>query len=444
VPMIHFESKEKVLRIDEIFKDDSIYPRERTDDKRIDFFSDLIEEGTRFPPIKIVKDTSGRYILIDGFHRYSAFIKLKRTEIACDLIDAAPQLWRLLSVGFNSDSSQPLKPGEIKRAIHDAWCKDNVRNKRQIADMVGCSVQWVRKVVKGLAQKEESEKLALARKLKDEENLPVRDIAERIGWSKTKTHRLLSEDSKTENGPENNPADSGRSSKQKPRMTSTETPPQTEPSFQDAENVIRNFDRYDHEWEPDQKETLYVFDGIKNNIPVQVISDHINRGPGWVRNTASVLLLFYQNDEKRSDQLQDISDALSVDIDRIQSIHWFFIHWPSILPERHSLFQWILSNPPRYRDDRMSQLIRLEHLHWHNDSEDAQGLESDQDQHRHLSELPDDTLSRLNRISAHFEDLKRYLRNYDIDTALAKDLLERMNLIMILQNRIRDHLCKYI
>ncbi|BBO80444.1 hypothetical protein DSCO28_10100 [Desulfosarcina ovata subsp. sediminis] len=131
-----FESKEKVLRIDEIFKDDSIYPRERTDDKRIDFFSDLIQEGTKFPPIKIVKDTSGRYILIDGFHRYSAFIKLKRTEITCDLIDAAPQLWRLLSVGFNSDSSQPLKPGEIKKAIHDAWCKDNVRDKQQIADMV--------------------------------------------------------------------------------------------------------------------------------------------------------------------------------------------------------------------------------------------------------------------------------------------------------------------
>jgi hypothetical protein len=92
----------------------------------------------------------------------------------------------------------------------------------------------------------------------------------------------------------------------------------------------------------------------------------------------------------------------------------------------------------------MSQLIRIEHLHWHNDSEDVQGLESDQDQHRLLSELSEDTLSRLNRISAHFEDLKRYLRNYDIDTALAKDLLERMNLIMILQNRIRDHLSKYI
>jgi len=444
VPTIHFESKEKVLRLDEIFKDDSIYPRERTDEKRIDFFSDLIEEGTQFPPIKIVKDTSGRYILIDGFHRYSAFIKLKRTEITCDLIDAAPQLWRLLSVGFNSDSSQPLKPGEIKRAIHDAWCKDNVRNKRQIADMVGCSVQWVRKVVKGLAQKEESEKLALARKLKDEENLPVRDIAERIGWSKTKTHRLLSDIPKTENVSGHDSADSGRSSKQKPHMTSTETPPQTEPSFQNAENVIRNFDRYDHEWEPDQKETLYVFDGIKNNIPVQVISDHINRSSGWVRNTASVLLLFYQDNENRPDPLHEIAEALSVDIDRIQSIHWFFIHWPSILPERHPLFQWILSNPPRYRDDRVSQLIRLEHLHWHNDSEDVQGLEGDQDQHRLLSELSDDTLSRLNRISAHFEDLKRYLRNYEIDTALAKDLLERMNLIMILQNRIRDHLCKYI
>ena len=63
---------------------------------------------------------------------------------------------------------------------------------------------------------------------------------------------------------------------------------------------------------------------------------------------------------------------------------------------------------------------------------------------RQQLELPNDTLSRLDQISAHFEDLKRYLKEYEIETALAKDLLERMNLIMILQNRIRDHLCKYI
>ncbi|BBO80438.1 hypothetical protein DSCO28_10040 [Desulfosarcina ovata subsp. sediminis] len=310
--------------------------------------------------------------------------------------------------------------------------------------MVGCSVQWVRKVVRDLEQKEESEKLALARELKDEKNLPVRDIAERIGWSKTKTHRLLSENPKTANSPEHDLADSRRSSKQKPHMAAIETLSQTEPSFQNAESVIRNFDRFKHEWKTDEKETLYTFDGIKNNLPVQAISDHIGRSPGWIRNTANVLLVFYQNDENRPDPLQEIADALSVDIDRIQFSHWLFAHWPNILPERHSLFQWLLSNPPRYRDDRMSQLIRLEHLHWHNDSEDSRGLESDQDQHLLLSELSDDILSRLNRISTHFEDLKRYLRNYDIDTALAKDLLERMNLIMILQNRIRDHLCKYI
>ena len=135
MPMMKFKTTEKVLSLNEIIKDDGIYPREKVDEKRIDLFSDLIAEDTDFPPIKIVRDKDGKYILLDGFHRYSAFKKLQRDEIICDLLDANPRLWRLLSVGFNFGSAQPLKSGEVKKAIQDSWSKDNIRDKQQIADM---------------------------------------------------------------------------------------------------------------------------------------------------------------------------------------------------------------------------------------------------------------------------------------------------------------------
>ena len=156
-----FPIQEKIISINEIFKDESIYPRERTDEKRVELFISLMKAGTIFPNIKIVQDQSGRYILLDGFHRYSAYKALNQTKITCDIIQADHKTWRLLSVRFNFDTSQPLKFGEIKKAITDAWIIDAMRDKQQIADILGCSVPWVFKVTQELNQKEDEEKLAL-------------------------------------------------------------------------------------------------------------------------------------------------------------------------------------------------------------------------------------------------------------------------------------------
>ncbi|MBN1931443.1 MAG: hypothetical protein JW786_07530 [Desulfobacterales bacterium] len=442
--IMKFETREKTLRLNEIFKDDGIYPREKIDEKRIEFFSNLMKEGTIFPPIKIVKDKSGKHILLDGFHRYSAFKKLQRNEIACDLIDAEPHLWRLLSVRFNFDSSQPLKFGEIKKAIYDTWCKDNIRDKQQIADMLGCSVKWVRKVVKDLERSEEVKKLILARKIKEEENSSIRDIAKRIGWSKSKAHRLLIETTESDEEPQSLTVNADQTTEENNRDPGLEIQSQAEPAYLHAEKVIENFDRFGHPWEPDQKETLYAFDGIKNNLPVEAISGHIDKNPAWIRNAAYILLSLYHHDEDHAKQAVAISENLSVNIGRINFIHWLFTHWQNILPERKPLFQWILSNQSRYRDDRINKLVRLEHLYWHSKNVEAEKIEEDENGQHLLTELSAETLSYLSQISGYFENLKRYLRNYDIETVLAKDLLERINRIMISQNRIQDQLHKFI
>ena len=75
---------------------------------------------------------------------------------------------------------------------------------------------------------------------------------------------------------------------------------------------------------------------------------------------------------------------------------------------------------------------------------DTGETENDENKQYFLAELSNEKLTRLDQISAYFEDLKRYLRSHDIETVLAKDLLERLNLIMISQNRIQDHLYRFI
>ena len=89
-------------------------------------------------------------------------------------------------------------------------------------------------------------------------------------------------------------------------------------------------------------------------------------------------------------------------------------------------------------------MVRLEHLHWHNENADAEELETDEEGDRVLRELPTDTNAKLSEINTYFENLKKYIRNHEIETALAKDLMERLNHILIPQNRIQDHLRRFI
>jgi ParB-like chromosome segregation protein Spo0J len=441
-----FPTREKILNINEIFKDESIYPREKMDEKRVELFISLMKAGTTFPNIKVVRESSGRYIILDGFHRYTSYKTLDQNEIKCDLIEADQKTWRLLSVRFNFDTSQPLKFGEIKKAITDAWIIDDMRDKQKIADILGCSVPWVFKVTQELDQKEDEEKLALVRKLQQEENASIREIADKVGWSKSTIHRKLNQQAE----PDETETETIHATQTTIPADETESeldddqPETTQPAFQNAEKIIENFDKFSHKWEPDQKETLYAFDGIRMGRSVETISEQSGKNPNWIRSTAYILLALHHEDERDSEYLFAISEKLSVNIERVSFINYLFTHWPSTLPERKDLFQWILNNQTQYRDDRISEMVRLEHLFWHSKNVDAEKIETDEEGDRLLRELPQETYSRLIEITKYFEDLKKYIRNYEIETALAKDLLERLNHIRIPQNRIQDHLHKFI
>lgn len=236
-----------------------------------------------------------------------------------------------------------------------------------------------------------------------------------------------------------------KSAKHMTRHGMNESHPPVDLNYKYAQSIIENFSSFNHTWKPDQEEILYAMDGIIISLPVDVISRKIHKSPNWIRNIACCLLSLHQHDDNHSVQLTELSERLPVNIDEFTSIHWLFTYWGSLLPERRSLFQWILSNQPQHRDDRINQIIRLEHLYWSKQNQGADKTKKSKGDQLRSAGLPAaDTLIRFSLINESFKELKRDLRENNIEPTMAKDMLERLNLILISYNLIRDELLKYL
>jgi hypothetical protein len=86
--------KEAVIKIQvsDIFLDESIYPRENIDHKRIGIFVENLRDGHLFDPIQVQVSPDSdlpekgavkvKYRILDGAHRWSAYKKTGRTEIS--------------------------------------------------------------------------------------------------------------------------------------------------------------------------------------------------------------------------------------------------------------------------------------------------------------------------------------------------------------------------
>ncbi|MBU4415354.1 MAG: ParB N-terminal domain-containing protein, partial [Proteobacteria bacterium] len=63
------------IPISSIILDEDIYPRKGIDHRRVGIFAENIRDGFKFEPVEVelVPDKSGRYRLLDGAHRWSAY-----------------------------------------------------------------------------------------------------------------------------------------------------------------------------------------------------------------------------------------------------------------------------------------------------------------------------------------------------------------------------------
>ena len=65
----------KQIPISDIILDESIYPRDRIDQRRVGIFAENMRDGFNFDPIEIQRhpERKGKYRILDGVHRWSAY-----------------------------------------------------------------------------------------------------------------------------------------------------------------------------------------------------------------------------------------------------------------------------------------------------------------------------------------------------------------------------------
>jgi hypothetical protein len=69
--------KTEIIKTTDIVLDNSIYPRNIIDHKRVSMFEENMRDGIGFDPIHLQEhpDEPGKYRILDGAHRFKAYKK---------------------------------------------------------------------------------------------------------------------------------------------------------------------------------------------------------------------------------------------------------------------------------------------------------------------------------------------------------------------------------
>jgi hypothetical protein len=175
------------------------YPRFQTDPERIKEFVENMECGETFPPIKVAKDeATGFYVLLDGKHRIEAYKLRGVDKILAFIFPVKKEYWLMTAARFNSKSSKPLTPEEIKQIIMQSW-KNGIKDTDEIAREMGRTVRYIEMVLKPLR---DDERIKREEKIIElhEQGMSQRKIAYEMGLSPSQLGRILNPNEYTATG----------------------------------------------------------------------------------------------------------------------------------------------------------------------------------------------------------------------------------------------------
>lgn len=137
-----------------IHRDALGWPRKHLDAERIDEFEDLyLELGpTALPPIEVVPDGDGSYVVADGNHRFEAISVLDVDGIEVVVLSVphgATPLDVCFERGLVTAARSPLRLTRAEKhaaIMHLKYTRPALSN-REIAALVGCSHQTVARVI---------------------------------------------------------------------------------------------------------------------------------------------------------------------------------------------------------------------------------------------------------------------------------------------------------
>ena len=126
------------IPISDIILDEAIYPRDRIDHKRVGIFAANIRDGFTFDPIEVepAPDKPGRYRILDGAHRWSAYKATGVTEpevIIKDLDGIDP----LLYAAKKAIGPRQLTEDEARDTARRAYNKNTSLSSAEIGKAIG-------------------------------------------------------------------------------------------------------------------------------------------------------------------------------------------------------------------------------------------------------------------------------------------------------------------
>jgi hypothetical protein len=186
------------------------YPRFQTDPERIKEFVEIMECGGTFPPVKLAKDeATGFYVLLDGKHRIEAYKLRGVDKIFAFILPVKKEHWLMTAARFNSKSSKPLTPEEIKQIIIQSW-ENGIKDTDEIAREMGCTVRYIEKILKPIRDEERNKREEKILELR-QQGKAQRAIASEVGLALSAINKTLKshDDAKSETSPESNEVFSG-------------------------------------------------------------------------------------------------------------------------------------------------------------------------------------------------------------------------------------------
>jgi len=166
------------------------YPRSQPDQERIKEFVEAMECGEYFPPVKVAKgEGKGVYILLDGKHRLEAKKLRGETKTPVNIFPVKKEHWLMSAARFNSKSSKPLHPDEIKKIIIASW-QNGIKDTAEIAREMGRTVRYIEMVLKPIRDEERDKRDETILKL-HQQGMSQRKIASEIGISPSAINKSL-------------------------------------------------------------------------------------------------------------------------------------------------------------------------------------------------------------------------------------------------------------
>lgn len=156
--------KKKTVKLDDVVVNESYQARASLSEDALDDYRRAYQEGGQMPPVDLLQMPDRSLVLYDGFHRYYAAKSAGLTNIEARVLAAEteePEA-EAASLALTANRQHGLRRNRadlaraIELAIHHPWYRNE--NNARIAELVGCSREYVRQVKKVLDGEEPQSK----------------------------------------------------------------------------------------------------------------------------------------------------------------------------------------------------------------------------------------------------------------------------------------------